>query len=83
MSIWGFSYVINDREGSQGGGVSLQERGQKDHCTTHGFGTGAQAKLIRFFLDDKYVRRLEERDLLMFFSCLASFAVMIGQELNV
>lgn len=49
--------TINYREGSQGGeGASLQERGAKGSCTTHGLGGGEQTKLIRFFLDDKYVR---------------------------
>lgn len=60
MSIWETflcQTIINDREGSQGGErASLQERGAKGLCTTHGLGGGEQTKLIRFFLDDKYVR---------------------------
>ena len=59
MSIWEFSFVfntINDREGSQGGrGLSTGTRGKR--IMHHSWvWEGKQAKLIRFFLDDKYVR---------------------------
>jgi hypothetical protein len=50
------NYQRPRRVAKGGEGASLQERGQKGSCTTHGFGEGTTQSSFAFFLDDKYVR---------------------------